>query len=76
MLRSVAWYKLTDVSEMLTACITIEILPNVVVKWLKFLLRIRVVPVSILAPGDQLPILINVFRGFPQSLHANTGIVP
>jgi hypothetical protein len=45
--------------------------PNVVVEWLTLLLHIREVSVSIFGPGDRLPI----FRGFPQSLQANAGIV-
>jgi hypothetical protein len=49
--------------------LTIPLL-NVVVEWLT-LLRIREVPGSYLGPGD----LDWDFRGFPQSLQVNTGIV-
>jgi hypothetical protein len=47
---------------------------NVVVGWLTLLLRIREVPCSILA--RPLAILIEMFNVFPQSRHANAGIVP
>jgi hypothetical protein len=47
--------------------------PKVVVVWLTLLLRIRQFPVSNLCPKTGYP---QVFRDFPQSFQANTGIVP
>jgi hypothetical protein len=48
-------------------------LPNVVVKWLTLLLRIRDFSGSNLGPETGFPDWD--FRGFPQSLQANAGIV-
>jgi hypothetical protein len=45
------------------------ILPNNVVEWLTFLIRIREVPGLYLGSGDRLS------RDFPQSLQANARIV-
>jgi hypothetical protein len=47
--------------------------PNVTAEWLAFLLLIWKVPFPILAPR---PAILNyIFRGFPQSVHANAGIL-
>jgi hypothetical protein len=48
--------------------------PDVVVKWLRLLFRIREDPASILGPGDRLSWLS--FRDFPKLLQANARIVP
>jgi hypothetical protein len=51
-----------------------EVSPNVAVEWLTHLLRIRKVPGSNLGPETRYP--IDGFRGFPQLLYENAGIVP
>jgi hypothetical protein len=51
-----------------------QIPPNVVVDWLAFLLRILDVQGSNLGPETGYP--DEVFRDFPQTFHANAGIVP
>jgi len=43
-----------------------SIKPNIAIEWLTILFRIRDVPA----------ILTKIFRGFPQSLEANAGIMP
>jgi hypothetical protein len=48
--------------------------PNVVIEWLTLLFRIWEVLGSILGPGDCY--LDKGFRGFPQSLQVNAGIIP
>jgi hypothetical protein len=49
-------------------------LPNVVVEWLTLLLHICEVPGSNLGQDTGYP--TEIFHDFPQSLQANSGIVP
>jgi hypothetical protein len=52
----------------------IDVSPYVLVEWLALLLRIMEVQRSNLGPDTGY--LTEDFCGFPQSLHANSGIVP